>query len=152
MKLETRALVPAELGATWDLLMDLPRASACVPGLQELVPDGEGVFRATLQARVGPISLKFSGTIQILEQDRGKGEAQFRIEGADRRVGGSFKADMTMRLTSGAPGQTELFIATDTTFMGKLGEFGQPIIRRKAGATIEEFARNLAQELNATQT
>jgi len=152
MKLETHSMVPADLQPTWDLLMDLPRASACVPGLQELIPDGEGVFRATLRARVGPISLNFSGTIQILAQDRDKSEAQFRIEGADRKVGGSFRADLTVRLTPVAPGQTQLFISTDTTFMGKLGEFGQPIIRRKAGATIEEFARNLAQELNATQT
>ena len=35
-------------------------------------------------------------------------------------------------------------ISTDTAFMGALGTLGQPIIRRKAAATVEEFARNLA--------
>jgi carbon monoxide dehydrogenase subunit G len=45
--------------------------------------------------------------------------------------------------------ETELFIETDTTFMGRLGELGQPVIRRKAQSTIEEFARNLARQLEA---
>ena len=33
--------------------------------------------------------------------------------------------------------------------MGRLGELGQPLIRRKAQSTIEEFARNVSRELAA---
>ena len=148
MKLETRCMVPAGAEPTWDLLMDIPRAARCVPGLQELVPDGEDKYRATLQVRVGPISLTFSGTIQLVEQNQGLREARFRVEGSDRRAGGSFRSDMTLRLNPGPSGQTELAITADTTFMGKLGEFGQPVIRRKAASTIEQFAKNLSQQLD----
>ena len=52
---------------------------------------------------------------------------------------------MTVRLKSSSPTETELDIETDTTFMGRLGELGQPVIRRKAQSTIEEFARNLSR-------
>ncbi len=128
--------------------MDIPRTAFCVPGLQELEPGEDGTFRATLQARVGPISLTFSGTIQLLEQDPDHYLARFRVQGSDRRVGGSFQTNMTVRLIPLGPDKTQLEISADTTFMGKLGELGQPIIRRKTAATIDQFAKNLARQLD----
>ena len=47
-------------------------------------------------------------------------------------------------------GETELEIVADTTFMGRLGELGQPIIRRKARNTLEEFSKNLSKLLAST--
>ena len=129
--------------------MDVPRTAFCVPGLQELEPAEDGSFRATLQARIGPISLTFSGTIRVLEQNPELYLARFRVEGSDRRVGGSFQANMTVRLIPLSPDKTQLEISADTTFMGKLGELGQPIIRRKTAATIDQFAKNLAQQLDS---
>ena len=144
MKLENRCLVPADRETTWKLVMDLPRVAPCVPGLRELTAEGEDRFVGTLQAQAGPMRVNLSGTVRILEQDAEKGEAQFLLEAADRRIGGSVRTNMTLQLTPTADGQTELLIATDTAFMGHLGTLGQPIIRRKAAATVEEFARNLA--------
>ena len=51
--------------------------------------------------------------------------------------------NMTMKVTAKSPVETELEIMADTTFMGRLGELGQPIIRRKARNTLEEFSQNL---------
>ena len=150
MRLENSCLIPADRTAAWSFLLDIPRAAACVPGLQEIVPDGENRYRATLESRVGPMRLTFSGTVLVLESDESKGEARFQVEASDRRVGGSIKADMTMKLTDKPAGQTELSIVTDTAFMGKLGELGQPLMHRKARTTMEEFARNLTGLLGQT--
>ena len=147
MRLENTCLIPAGRSTVWDLLMDIPRAAACVPGLQEIAPDGENRYRATLDSRVGPMRLSFSGTISVLGSDESKGEARFQVEASDRKVGGTIKADMTMRLVDQAPGETELSIVTETAFMGKLGELGQPLMHRKARSTMEEFARNLVELL-----
>jgi len=148
MKLENRCLVPASKDTTWALVMDIPRAAACVPGMQDIVAEGEDRFRATLRVRVGPMGLNLSGTMQVLERNEEKGEARFLVEAADRRVGGAVRSDLTMRLAPQTDNQTELTIISDTTFMGRLGELGQPIIRRKASTTMEDFARNLAQQIN----
>jgi hypothetical protein len=43
-----------------------------------------------------------------------------------------------------------LEIVADTTFMGRLGELGQPIIRRKARNTLEDFSKNLSKLLAST--
>ncbi len=147
MKLEIRSVVPASREATWALVMDIPRAASCIPGIKDVTPDGEGRYQATLQARVGPMGMTLSGTITVLSQDAEAGEARFLVEANDRRVGGGVKTDMTMKVTARSPNETELEIISDTTFMGRLGELGQPIIRRKARNTLEEFAQNLSKLL-----
>ncbi|MCH8831142.1 MAG: hypothetical protein IID00_00170 [Chloroflexi bacterium] len=146
MKLENRCLVPASVDKTWALLLDIPQAAPCIPGVQDVVADGENRFKAVMQVRIGPVRLNFSGTISVVGQDKEKGEARFRIEAADRRVGGSIRADLTMQITSISPEETEMVITSDTVFMGKIGELGQPIIRRKANSTLQDFARNLAKQ------
>ncbi len=147
MKLEIRSLVPASREATWALVMDIPRAAACIPGIKDVIPDGEGRYQATLHARVGPMGMTLSGTITVLSQDAESGEASFLVEANDRRVGGGVKTNLTMKVTAQSPNETELEIISDTTFMGRLGELGQPIIRRKARNTLEEFSRNLGKML-----
>ena len=104
---------------------------------------------ARWRAKVGPMSINLSGTITVQEQEPNSGRARFLVEASDRRVGGGVKTDMLMQLTAKSPAETELTIETDTTFMGRLGELGQPLIRRKAQSTIEEFARNVSRELAA---
>jgi carbon monoxide dehydrogenase subunit G len=99
---------------------------------------------------VGPATLNFSGSIVVLERDRDRWHAAMRLDGADRRVGASVRATMAMDLVEAAPQQTELVIASDISFLGKLGELGQPVIRKKADSVIQEFARNLRQALAAS--
>ena len=149
MKLQNSCIVPAGLPESWEFLLDVAAAAKCVPGVVEATPEGEGRYRGTLRARVGPMSINLSGTVTMEEQEPGSGRARFLVEASDRRVGGGVKTEMLMQLTARAPTETELTIETDTTFMGRLGELGQPVIRRKAQSTIEEFARNLSRELGA---
>lgn len=148
MKLENRCLVPADIQRTWELLMDIPRAAACVPGMEEVVQEEDGSYRASMRVRVGPMGLTLAGTLRVLEQDPAKGEARFLIEASDRKVGGAVRADLLIQLRSEDGNQTELVLNTDTTFIGRLGELGQPLIRRKANNTMQDFARNLAQQLS----
>ena len=147
MLIESQCLVPSSPGPIWDLIMDVPQTAFCVPGLEEIEPREDGKFQATLKARVGPITLTFTGTIQMLEQDPELHLAKFLLFGSDRRVGGSFQTNMTVRLIPQGPNKTQLDISTDSIFMGKLGELGQPIIRRKTTSTIDQFVKNLAEKL-----
>jgi len=149
MKLENRCLVPAGRDITWALVMDIPRVATCVPGLGDVTIEADDRFQAVMKVRIGPISLNLAGTIRVLERDEAKGEAAFLVEASDRRVGGAVRTSINMQLVSQADNQTELIIVSDTNFMGRLGELGQPIIRRKANTTMEDFARNLAQQVSS---
>ncbi len=148
MKLENSCVVPASHERTWNYLMDVATAARCVPGVVEVASDGEGRYRGTLKARVGPMSINLSGTVSVEEQNEGEGRARYVVEASDRRIGGGVKTEMLVRMIGISAAETQLVIETDTTFMGRLGELGQPVIRRKAQSTIEEFARNLAKELS----
>ena len=147
MKVEIVSVVPASREAIWALVMDIPKAASCIPGLKDITPDGEARYQATLQAKVGPMGMNLSGVITVLSQDAESGEAHFLVEANDRRVGGGVKTNMSMKVTAKSPTETELEIVADTTFMSRLGELGQPLIRRKARNTLEDFSKNLSKIL-----
>ncbi len=147
MKIEIVSTVPASREDTWAVVMDIPKAASCIPGIKEVTPEGEGRYQATFQARVGPMSINLSGTITVLSQDDVSGKATFLVEANDRRVGGGVKTNMAMKVNTKTANESELEIMADTTFMGRLGELGQPIIRRKARNTLEDFTKNLGKLL-----
>ena len=147
MKIEIVSTVPASRDDTWAAVMDIPKAASCIPGIREVTFDSEGRYTATLQARVGPMGLTLTGIITVLSRDNESREAEFLVEANDRRVGGGVKTNMVMKVTSKTVDESELEIKSDTTFMGRLGELGQPIIRRKARNTLEDFVKNISNLL-----
>lgn len=145
MKLEQRLVVPATRDKLWDLLMDMPRVGRCFPGVEQVTRVDDHNYQGVVRVRVGPVTLNMSGTIQVLEQDNDRWHASLLLDGAERRVGGAVHAAMQMDLIELAQGDTELVITSDISFLGKLGELGQPVIRKKADSIIQEFASNLRQ-------
>ena len=95
------------------------------------------------------VRLSLEGTITVEEQDRTAWSARMRAEANDRRLGGGIRARMHLALTPAEAG-TRVRIDTDLAVLGKIGEFGQPVIRKKADGLLEEFARNLKSALAAT--
>jgi carbon monoxide dehydrogenase subunit G len=130
----------------WDFLMDVPTVSRCVPGVGPVEAAGDNAYRGSLEVKVGPIRLSLQGTITVEEQDRRGWSARMRAEANDRRLGGGIRARMHLTLLPAETG-TRLRIDTDLAVLGKIGEFGQPIIRSKADALLEDFARNLGAAL-----
>ena len=146
MKFESTITVPAQREAVWDVLMDLSRVGRSFPGVEDLEALDDGSYRGTMKVRVGPVSLRIAGTIQILERDRDQWSASMRVEGGDRRVGGGVRGTLDLSLNEVSANQTEVAMSSEVTFIGKLGELGQTVIRRKADSVIQDFASNLARE------
>ena len=149
MHFENRAIVPASREALWDFLMDIKSVSACVPGVEDLRELDADHYQALMKMKVGPIALKFDGKMRIVERDREQWKATMRAEGADKGVGGAVTANIVMTLLERAPDSTELVVTTDANVLGKLGEFGQPVMRKKADTIMQEFARNISQRVAA---
>jgi carbon monoxide dehydrogenase subunit G len=140
-------VIPAERERLWDFLMDVPAVSRCVPGVEAVeAVNGGGAYRGGLKIQVGPIRLSLEGTITVEEADRSTWQARMRAEANDRRLGGGIRARLRLTLVPAESG-TRVQIDTDLAVLGKIGEFGQPIIRKKADALLEEFARNLRSAL-----
>ncbi len=149
MKFEHKTSINAPIDKVWDFLMDLESVAKCVPGVETVEKLDNERYRGTLKVKVGPISLNLQGDASITERDDTAHKASMRLDAADKRAGGAVKGIASMTATEAGGGVTELQLDTDAQVMGRIGEFGQPIIRRKAEQTMNEFADNLRKAIQA---
>ena len=138
--------IPVERERLWDFLMEVPKVARCVPGLETIEALDASAYQGSLRVQVGPIRLSLQGTMTVEEQDRASWRARMRAEANDRRVGGGIRARVSLTLAPDLGG-TRLRIETDLAVLGRIGEFGQPVIKKKADALLEEFAQNLGSKL-----
>jgi carbon monoxide dehydrogenase subunit G len=146
MKTEHRFAAPAAREQVWELMLDMPRVGRCFPGVKEVDAAGDQSYRGTMQVRVGPVSLNISGTMVVTAMDKDLWQASMHVEGADRRLGGGVSGEMLVNLIDLSDSETEVVVSSDISFMGKLGELGQPIIRKKADSILREFADNISRQ------
>ena len=149
MKFNQRAVIPMAREPLWDFLMDVPKVARSLPGVETVSQIDDTTYQGTLKVRVGPISLNLQGKIIMEQRDRGSWRAALRAEASDRMVAGAVKGKTTMELKEIGPKETELLVETDVNILGKIGEFGQPIIRKKADQMLREFVENIKKQLAA---
>lgn len=147
MKFNQRAVIPVGRELLWDFLMDVPKVAQSLPGVESVSQLDETTYQGTLKVRVGPISLNLQGKIILEERDRARWRAALRAEANDRRVAGAVKGKTIMELKEISPKETELLVETDVNILGKIGEFGQPIIRKKADQMLQQFIENIKRQL-----
>ena len=145
MNFEHSCTVPVARETLWDFLMDVPQMATCVPGVSEVVAAGEDQYAGRMKVTFGPIRLTLQGELSIQEFDQTNWRAVGRAAANDRRVGGGVHISAELTLVEQEEAQTQLSIQTEARLMGKLGEFGQPVIRKKADKIVAEFARNVAK-------
>jgi carbon monoxide dehydrogenase subunit G len=147
MKFSQRATIPAAREPLWNFLMDIPKVARSLPGVEAVRQIDDATYEGTLKVRVGPISLSLQGKITLEERDRENWRAAMRADASDRLAAGAVKARTAMQLKELGPEETELAVETDVNILGKIGEFGQPIIRKKADAMLQEFVANIKKQL-----
>ncbi|MCH8055988.1 MAG: SRPBCC family protein [Deltaproteobacteria bacterium] len=147
MKFTQRAVIPVAREPLWDFLMDVPKVACSLPGVESVKQIDDSTYQGTLKIRVGPISLTLQGKIILEQRDRENWRATMRAEASDRMAAGAVKGKTSMELREISPEETELLVETDVSILGKIGEFGQPIIRRKADAMLQEFVKNIKKQL-----
>lgn len=150
MKFSHSATIAAPIEQVWDFVMDIPRVATCAPGVDSLEPLDGDRYRGALRVQVGPIKLLLQGEVTVIERDASSRRASLRLDAADKGVGGAIKATVSIALApaGGATPATEMTIETDAQVMGRIGEFGQPVIRRKADQMVGEFASRLERAIN----
>ncbi len=134
-------------------MMDIPAVSRCVPGLDDVARIDDQTYSGLMSVRVGPIAVKLDGRVVLAERDDAGRRARMDLRAADKRINGAVNARMRVQVSNaGANDETEVDIQTDANVMGKLGEFGQAVIRKKADQIVQEFATNLSAAVTARAT
>ncbi|MGH2896710.1 MAG: SRPBCC family protein [Solirubrobacteraceae bacterium] len=123
----------------WKLVLDLERLVPCVQGgtVKETVSDEE--VKAEIRIKMGAMSMRFAGTVSVVEQDAAAHTALLRVK--SREVGGSghANADVTFTLSDG--GGT---LHTAAQITGKAASMGEGTVATVLDALIKEFASNFA--------
>jgi uncharacterized protein len=142
-----RFTVPAPREAVWAFLLDVPRSSACMPGVSEVVASDDGGFRGRIEVKVGPLKAGFATTVAIAETIAPE-RIVLAIRGGDR--GGSMvQATVTTTLEAAGPDETGVAYEMDVTIRGPLGRFGQTVIQDTARKLSRQFAECVEHALTS---
>jgi carbon monoxide dehydrogenase subunit G len=147
VKFTQSAEIPVAREPLWDFLMDVPKVAQSLPGVESVSKINDTTYEGALKVRVGPISLNLQGKIIVEEQDKQNWRATLRAEANDRMAAGAVRGKTSMMLKDISGGHTQLMVETDVNILGKIGEFGQPIIRKKADSMLKEFVENIKKQL-----
>ena len=144
MRFQNQCVLGAPSERLWGFLTDIPSIARCLPGVEGVRAVGDGKYIGVIVVKVGVVKLRLSGNITIELMDHERKVASMRVEAADQKISGMIRGTMTMNLEPLAPEETRLHVESDVNLFGKIGEFGQPMIKKKADQMMTEFSRTVA--------
>jgi uncharacterized protein len=139
--------ITASREAVWDFLMDMENIAHCLPGVQDVRQVDAETYDGTLRIKMGPIALALQGTITVEAKDRAQWHGAMRAEAKDRKLGGGVRARLGMNLLEKGATETEMHVTLEAHVLGKIGEFGQPVMRKRADGMLQDFARQVSERL-----
>lgn len=133
----------APLDTAWAQIQDPVAVARCLPGVESVQPDPDGRFSVVLATGFGPVRLRFQGKAQ-LQYDAAAHRLQADVTMSDARSGNVY-GKFLLELQPVAPGSpaSQMQLSADVAIGGKLGEFAQPLLKRKADQVVQEFAANV---------
>ena len=146
MELQGERLIPATVPATWAALNDPEVLKACIAGCESLERNGDDSFVAVVAVKVGPVSARFKGNLQMTNvQAPNSYTINFDGQGG---VAGFGKGSADVALTPEGE-QTMLKYLARAQVGGKMAQIGSRLIDAAAGKITADFFKAFEQHLQA---
>jgi carbon monoxide dehydrogenase subunit G len=123
----------------WEAILDLERLVPCVEGGSVIEKVDPEQVKAEIKIKMGAMSLKFKGTVAVVEQDPEAHRAVLRVKSKEAGGQGHANADVTFSLADG--GGT---IHTAAQITGKAASMGEGVVTSVLDALIKDFTEKLA--------
>ena len=146
MKFENAFAVAAPIDEVYAALLDVERVAPCVPGAQVLERTGEDAYNVGIKVKVGPMSMTYRGSVEIIDRDAEAHRAVMSAKAKETRGQGTADAQVQMQLMPD-DGATLATINADVQLSGKAAAMGQGIINDVSARIVETFSQNLAAML-----
>lgn len=147
MQLSGEALIAAPRAKVWAALNDPAVLARCIEGVQSLEADGENRFRGALDAKVGPVRARFTGTVALTEIDAPN---RYVLVGEGKGgVAGFAKGSAEVTLADAEDGGTRLAWSATSQVGGKLAQLGARLVEGAARGYAEAFFRNFREIVEA---
>jgi carbon monoxide dehydrogenase subunit G len=147
MEFENTFEVDAPVDEVYAALLDVGRVAPCVPGAQVFDRTGEDAYEVGIKVKVGPMSMLYKGTVEIVDRDPVAHTASMRARARESRGQGMADALVRMALT-GDGGTTRGTMSSDVKLSGKAAAMGGGVIRDVSAKLVDQFAQNLAAMLS----
>ena len=128
------------LDESYATILDLERVVPCVEGGSVLETTGPGSVRAEIKVKLGAMSLMFTGTVEIVEQDAEAHRVALSVKSKETGGQGHANADVVFALADG--GGT---IRTNAQITGKAASMGEGVVVGVLDALIKDFAGKLGE-------
>jgi carbon monoxide dehydrogenase subunit G len=124
----------------WGVVSDVNKLIPCVPGAKIVSADSATKAKAEIDVNMGSMSMKFSGPVEIIEQDAGSRRAVIKANA--KEAGGQSNADGTVTITIGGDGGT---VEGSANVSGKAASMGEGTVQAVLEALVKQFSGNLAK-------
>jgi uncharacterized protein len=128
------------LDESFAAILDLERVVPAVEGGRVLEATGPESVKAEILLRMGAMSMKFVGTVEVVEQDADAHRAVLRVKSREAGGQGHANADVTFALNDG--GGT---IHTNAKITGKAASMGEGVVVGVLDGLITDFTSKLGQ-------
>jgi carbon monoxide dehydrogenase subunit G len=146
MLIKTDFEVPAPVDRVWDYLLDVPRMAPNLPGADLTEVLDEDHYKGLVAIKMGPVSMRFTGDVEIVERDEANRRAVINAAGADERGRGRASMVVTAILEPTGSGTT-VAIAQDLQVSGAAAQYGRGMITDVTNVLVRQFARNAAEDI-----
>jgi carbon monoxide dehydrogenase subunit G len=136
--LEHPFTMPKPVDETWDAILDLERLVPCVEGGSVLEKTGPESVKAQIKVKMGAMSMKFTGTVSVIEQDAENHRAVMQVKSREAGGQGHANADVVFTLADG--GGT---VHTKAQITGKAASMGEGVVQTVLDALIKDFTQKL---------
>jgi uncharacterized protein len=122
----------------WEAVLDLDRVIPCVEGGSVLERTSPDEAKAEILVKMGAMSLKFTGTVNVTERDDSAHRAVLHVKSREAGGQGYADADITITLNDGGGA-----IHTDARISGKAASMGEGVMVSVLEALIADFTEKL---------
>ncbi|HEY3773181.1 MAG TPA: SRPBCC domain-containing protein [Solirubrobacteraceae bacterium] len=123
---------------TWEAILDLDRVIPCVEGGRVIERTSPESAKAEILVKMGAMSLKFVGTVDVAERDDAAHTARLKVKSREAGGQGYANADVTFTINdSGGEIHTAAQIA------GKAASMGEGVAQTVLDALIKNFTESL---------
>jgi carbon monoxide dehydrogenase subunit G len=140
--------IPAPREKVWAALNDPEILRSSIPGCETMEKLSDNELKATAAVRIGPISARFTGKVQLLDLDPPNG---YRIAGEGQGgVAGFAKGGATVKLTQDG---SDTIMAYDVKAQvgGKIAQLGARLIDATAKQMADAFFDRFAATVGAVE-
>lgn len=148
MLIENEFDVEAGPDEVLSLMLDIERVAPCLPGTQILDARPEGGYNGEMSIKLGPMKMRYRGSVEITDQDLQARTATLLAKGAETKGQGSAQGALTMTVVENDAGGSRVTVSADLKVTGRVAQMGQGIMQDVSARMIDDMAKNMEEVLS----